>query len=132
MRSTKLLLKTTLIGAMAISPLAFAGNQSYKTDKTSMKHSSMTGSSTAEIDGRNVPMSSSIIRDVEKSLNKRGHKINRVDGVMDAETTKAIGDFQTKENLEVTSRLNKETLDKLGINYKAAMKNRANRETFAE
>jgi peptidoglycan hydrolase-like protein with peptidoglycan-binding domain len=56
-----------------------------------------------------------IVRSVQRTLNHRGFEAGPVDGVMGAELSAALKDFQRSENLQETGQLNPGTLAALGI-----------------
>src|SRR5215831_16491849 len=55
------------------------------------------------------------IRNAQQALKDKGTYTGPVDGTMNAETKKALRDFQQKNNLEATGTLNHETLTALGV-----------------
>lgn len=117
MNSSNISVKLIVISAMAFSLLVFAVGQNYDPYDSTIEKS--------------IPIPSKIIREVELKLSQKGHKISKIDGIIDRQTSKAIRDFQEKEKLQVTSKLNKETLDKLGVDYNKAINYREG-NSFAE
>src|SRR5215831_402088 len=55
------------------------------------------------------------IRNAQQALKDKGMYTGPVDGAMNAETKKALRDFQQKNNLEATGKLNHETITALGV-----------------
>lgn len=55
------------------------------------------------------------VRVVQEKLKDKGFDPGPVDGVWGPRTASALADFQRKENLTVTKRLDRETLDKLAV-----------------
>ena len=55
------------------------------------------------------------IRNAQQALKDKGTYKGPVDGTMNAETKKALRDFQQKNNLEATGKLNHETMTALGV-----------------
>jgi lipid-binding SYLF domain-containing protein/peptidoglycan hydrolase-like protein with peptidoglycan-binding domain len=55
------------------------------------------------------------IRNAQQALKDKGTYTGPVDGTMNAETKKALRDFQRKNNLEATGTLNHETMTALGV-----------------
>jgi lipid-binding SYLF domain-containing protein/peptidoglycan hydrolase-like protein with peptidoglycan-binding domain len=55
------------------------------------------------------------IRTAQQALKDKGTYTGPVDGTMNAETKKALRDFQQKNNLEATGTLNHETMTALGV-----------------
>lgn len=56
-----------------------------------------------------------VVSDVQKKLNDGNFYLGSVDGIYGPKTRAAIMDYQRSEDLEVTGRLNQETLDSLNI-----------------
>lgn len=56
-------------------------------------------------------------RQVQEKLNDSNFPVGRVDGMSGPKTTEAIRNYQRSQNLEVTGRLNQETLDRMDIDY---------------
>lgn len=143
MKKSNLFMKSLLMSSMVIAPMAFAGGQMHNnttmktgtnSEKPMMDETSRTteSSTMVEMDGRQVAMPSAIIKNVEEKLSRRGYTINKIDGVMDIETEAALKKFQTEQDLKITSKLNKETLEELDVDYKDAISNSKNRDSFAE
>src|SRR5262245_38705632 len=55
------------------------------------------------------------IRNAQQALKDKGMYTGPVDGAMNAETKKALRDFQQKNNLKVTGTLNQEAMAALGV-----------------
>jgi peptidoglycan hydrolase-like protein with peptidoglycan-binding domain len=59
------------------------------------------------------------VMEVQEALNKHGANL-KVDGYMGKETRVALKAFQKENGLKATGRLNRETMEKLGIGKKTA------------
>jgi peptidoglycan hydrolase-like protein with peptidoglycan-binding domain len=62
-----------------------------------------------------VPPGSPTVRQVQQALNQRGFRTGPPDGVFGPATQMALRNFQTSANLEATGRLNRQTLEALGV-----------------
>jgi len=58
------------------------------------------------------------VRAVQQALKDKGHDPGDIDGKMGPKTQAALRDYQTKEGLKPTGRLDSETMAKLGIEAK--------------
>ncbi|MBI2216984.1 MAG: peptidoglycan-binding protein [Candidatus Rokubacteria bacterium] len=59
------------------------------------------------------------IKAVQEALKDKGHDPGEIDGLMGPKTKAALRDFQQKEGLKESGRLDKETMAKLGVEMKA-------------
>ena len=59
------------------------------------------------------------VKAVQQALKDKGHDPGEVDGKMGPKTQQAIRDYQQKEGLKTTGRLDSETASKLGVQAKA-------------
>lgn len=76
------------------------------TGKSDMKsHETMASNATGEAH----------VRAAQEKLKENGFDPGPIDGIWGPRTAKAVADFQRKENLKVTSRLDPETLGKLDV-----------------
>ncbi|HET7342999.1 MAG TPA: peptidoglycan-binding domain-containing protein [Methylomirabilota bacterium] len=60
------------------------------------------------------------VRAVQQALKDKGHDPGDVDGKMGPKTQAALRDFQSKEGLKATGRLDSETMAKLGVEGKTS------------
>jgi peptidoglycan hydrolase-like protein with peptidoglycan-binding domain len=58
------------------------------------------------------------VKAVQQALKDKGHDPGEVDGVMGQKTQSALRDFQKKEGLKETGRLDSESASKLGVSMK--------------
>jgi peptidoglycan hydrolase-like protein with peptidoglycan-binding domain len=58
------------------------------------------------------------VKALQQALKDKGHDPGEVDGVMGQKTQSALRDFQKKEGLKETGRLDSETASKLGVSMK--------------
>jgi len=65
--------------------------------------------------GSTAPASRDTIRAVQRKLAERGYRPGAADGIMGRATRTAIMEFQRKENLAVTGRADRQTLEALGV-----------------
>src|SRR5690606_19438927 len=70
------------------------------------------------------------VRSVQEALRAEGHDIGVSDGILGRRTSAALSEYQRNNNLNVTGKINQETLDRLGIEFGAEQQNDTN--TFAE
>lgn len=59
------------------------------------------------------------VKAVQQALKDKGHDPGAVDGKMGPKTQAALRDFQSKEGLKASGRLDAETMSKLGVEAKA-------------
>jgi peptidoglycan hydrolase-like protein with peptidoglycan-binding domain len=59
------------------------------------------------------------VKAVQEALKDKGHDPGEVDGIMGPKTQQALRDYQQKEGLKATGRLDTETAAKLGVQAKA-------------
>src|ERR1051326_7786288 len=103
-----ILFSSFLIFAMA--PGSFA--QSTASQDQSAKKQTTTQSTTSKA-------SKDDIRSAQQAHKDKGPYTGAADGTMNAETQKALRDFQQKNNLKVTGSLNHETMMALGSTHEA-------------
>jgi peptidoglycan hydrolase-like protein with peptidoglycan-binding domain len=58
------------------------------------------------------------VKQVQQALKDKGHDPGDIDGVMGPKTQAALKDFQKKEGLKETGRMDRETMSKLGVEMK--------------
>ena len=56
-----------------------------------------------------------LITKVQSALKDKGLDPGPIDGLMGPRTSRALRDFQIQNDIQVTGEINKETLDRLGI-----------------
>ena len=118
-------------GAMLVSPAVAqtttpSGDQKGGAGKSdtmksdSMKSDSMKSDSTMK-SGRGGRMGASQeqVKSVQQALKDKGHDPGAVDGKMGPKTQAALRDFQSKEGLKASGRLDTDTMSKLGVEAKA-------------
>jgi len=59
------------------------------------------------------------VKAVQQALKDKGHDPGEVDGKMGPKTQAALRDYQQKEGLKTTGRVDSETASKLGVQAKA-------------
>ncbi|HET9531354.1 MAG TPA: peptidoglycan-binding protein [Blastocatellia bacterium] len=74
-----------------------------------LRATGQSSGSTAVLYGRDL------IMEAQRVLNEKGYDAGSVDGVMGPQTRSAIGRFQRDNRLPVTRRLDRETVERLGI-----------------
>lgn len=57
-------------------------------------------------------------KSVQLALKERGHDPGPIDGVAGAKTQRALRDFQTEQHLPATGRMDKQSVEKLGVDFK--------------
>jgi peptidoglycan hydrolase-like protein with peptidoglycan-binding domain len=60
------------------------------------------------------------VKAAQQALKDKGHDPGAIDGMMGPKTQAAVRDFQGKEGLKASGRLDAETLAKLGVDAKGA------------
>jgi peptidoglycan hydrolase-like protein with peptidoglycan-binding domain len=66
-------------------------------------------------DASGATQSMAQVRRAQEALKDEGHDPGPIDGVMGPRTKEALRGFQKQENLQETGRLDRETLEKLGV-----------------
>ena len=119
----------TFTGAMALAvALALAAAPAFAQGKTDTKSSDTTKSSDMKSSGSmksstpggahsGASMSGNTeqVKAVQQALKDQGHDPGAIDGVMGPKTQAALRDYQEKQGLKVTGRLDAETSAKLGV-----------------
>lgn len=111
--------------SLGISTSLFANDGAYhqqdrdkmnKRDNSDMSRSFNT-KSTSSTYGNNAKtmMNKDIVKKVQEKLEDNNFSVGSVDGIYGPKTRSALMDYQRSEDLEVTGRLNRETLDSLGV-----------------
>lgn len=108
---------------------AVRNDTTYETPRASMdadrtvarKDDSMTKDHRAEMtrdrsaDMQSSPGAQAHVRAAQEKLKEKGYDPGPIDGIWGPRTAAAVGEFQRKENLTVTSRLDSNTLGKLEV-----------------
>jgi len=82
-----------------------------KPSDTGMKGDKAAKSRGARMSGGNREQ----VKAVQQALKDKGHDPGPVDGVMGPKTSSALRDFQKKEGMKDTGRLDRDTMSKLGV-----------------
>jgi peptidoglycan hydrolase-like protein with peptidoglycan-binding domain len=112
---------TTLIvaGAM-LAGSAFAQTTTPSGDQKGMKSDSgMKAGSGMKSESGTRTGGGEQVKAVQQALKDKGHDPGAVDGKMGPKTQAALRDFQSKEGLTASGRLDAETMSKLGVEAKA-------------
>jgi len=112
MRKWTSVLALAVVGALiATMAVAQTGGGSSTAPTTSGAKQSGAGGSSAS------PSTSGTGADTStgQALKNKGHDPGAIDGVMGAKTRSALRDFQKKEGIKDTGRLDQETMSKLGV-----------------
>jgi peptidoglycan hydrolase-like protein with peptidoglycan-binding domain len=130
---------TMLVGSALAQATAPAGDQSKDKAKTDMKAPDATKpdakSDTMKSEGMKSDGMKSAkhgkgkgdmaqggnadqVRAVQQALKDKGHDPGEIDGKMGPKTQAALRDYQSKEGLKATGRLDAETMTKLGVEAK--------------
>jgi peptidoglycan hydrolase-like protein with peptidoglycan-binding domain len=72
-------------------------------------------------------LSKNDIKTVQESLQAKGYKVGRVDGVADDDTRKAIRSFQQENGLPITGTVDQRTANKLGVKISKSGSSQQNR-----
>jgi peptidoglycan hydrolase-like protein with peptidoglycan-binding domain len=80
-----------------------------------------TMKSDSSMKGRGAGMAgkSEQVKAVQQALKDKGHDPGTIDGKMGPKTQAALRDFQSKEGLKASGRLDADTMSKLGVEAKA-------------
>ena len=94
--------------ALAAAPALAQGNSD---TKSSMKSSTSGGAPS----GAGMSGNTERVKAVQQALKDQGHDPGAIDGVMGPKTEAALRDYQQKQGLKVTGRLDADTSAKLGV-----------------
>jgi osmotically-inducible protein OsmY len=93
-----------------------APRASMDADRTvARKDGSMTKDRDRNADMQSSPREQAHVRAAQEKLKEKGYDPGPIDGIWGPRTAAAVGEFQRKENLTVTSRLDSNTLGKLEV-----------------
>jgi peptidoglycan hydrolase-like protein with peptidoglycan-binding domain len=106
--------------AYAQQPMAPSADKPKGKDKESATGTSDTGKSDTGRDGGLAGAKGEQVKTAQQALKDKGHDPGAIDGVMGPKTQAAVRDFQSKEGLKASGRLDTETLAKLGVAKGAA------------
>lgn len=87
------------------------------------EHSPGTSGAQSGMEGQHMAgqqLSQEKIKEIQEALKEKGQYQGEVDGVFGATTQQALREFQQKENLQVTGRVDKETAQALGVEIEGA------------
>jgi len=79
------------------------------------RHEEMHAADRAAENNTALTPSSATVSAAQRSLRKRGFYKGTIDGQMGAETAAAIREYQRNSNLRLTGRIDRETLESLGV-----------------
>jgi peptidoglycan hydrolase-like protein with peptidoglycan-binding domain len=96
------------ITALAFSQIAFAGGDMKNQPSASQDQPQQQQQSTAP------GMDQSTIKQAQEKLSSKGHDV-QADGVLGPKTQAALKEFQEKEGIQASGRLDQETLAALGV-----------------
>jgi peptidoglycan hydrolase-like protein with peptidoglycan-binding domain len=103
------------ITALAFSQVAFAGG-----DKQNQSQSGMSEPGARQEQQSTAPgMDQNTIRQAQEKLSSKGHDV-QADGVLGPKTQAAVKEFQEKEGIQASGRLDQETLAALGVDEASA------------
>jgi peptidoglycan hydrolase-like protein with peptidoglycan-binding domain len=101
------------ITALAFSQIAFAGGDMKNQPSASQDQPQQQQQSTAP------GMDQSTIKQAQEKLSSKGHDV-QADGVLGPKTQAALKEFQEKEGIQASGRLDQETLAALGVDEGSA------------
>jgi len=98
-----------VLGGLQMAP---AAEEATSTDKPAVTKAQKATTKTTKKTVKADPK----VKAVQEALKAQGYKI-KATGKLGKSTTKALKDYQKKNGLKVTGKLDQETLDKLGVKY---------------
>jgi len=102
----------TFTGAIALAvALALAAPPALAQGKSDTKSSTSGGA----LSGAGMSGNTERVKAVQQALKDQGHDPGAIDGVMGPKTQAALRDYQQKQGLKVTGRLDADTSAKLGV-----------------
>jgi len=109
---------STTPGASSTTPGATTSDS---TKSDTMKSDSMKADKMSKGRGmRSAGGNREHVKAVQQALKDKGHDPGNVDGVLGPKTRTALKDFQKKEGIKDTGRLDQETMAKLGVDAKSS------------
>lgn len=102
------------ITALAFSQIAFAGG-----DKQNQSGMQSEPSARQEQQSTAPGVDQATIKQAQEKLSSKGHDV-QADGVLGAKTQAAVKEFQQKEGIQASGRLDTETLAALGVDEGSA------------
>ena len=108
--------------AVALSAPVFAGGgpQHSQRPQDAMSDSSQRDSAR----GAGASNTSSLVRDAQDALQKKGYDVGQIDGVMGPKTSAALREFQQAQGLSASGSLDQQTLSALDVQSDARSGNR--------
>ena len=101
------------ITALAFSQMAFAGGD--KQGQSGMSEPSARHEQPQQQSQKTAPgVEQGTIKQAQEKLSSKGHDV-QADGVLGPKTQAAVKDFQQKEGIQASGRLDEETLAALGV-----------------
>jgi peptidoglycan hydrolase-like protein with peptidoglycan-binding domain len=107
-----------LVVALALAaapPLAQAQTSSGSTSSDTMKSSDMKSSKGGARGGAGMAANTGQVKAAQQALKDQGLDPGPIDGKMGPKTKAALRDYQQKQGLKATGRLDTETASKLGV-----------------
>jgi len=83
-------------------------------------YDSKSGRSAAARGGAGMSGNSEQVKAIQQALKDQGHDPGEIDGIMGPKTQAALRDYQQKQGLKATGRLDSETSAKLGVEAKTS------------
>jgi peptidoglycan hydrolase-like protein with peptidoglycan-binding domain len=110
----------TITGVLLVTGAMLAGPAAAQTTPatTEQKDKAAGGAATEPGAGKTAARREHV-KAVQQALKDKGHDPGAVDGVLGPKTQAALKDFQSKEGLKASGRLDAETMSKLGVPAKA-------------
>jgi peptidoglycan hydrolase-like protein with peptidoglycan-binding domain len=121
MKTWRSTLALFVAGAMLVTTAYAQQQMAPSADKPKGKDmDSATGKSDTGREGGMAGAKGEQVKAAQQALKDKGHDPGAIDGVMGSKTQAAVRDFQSKEGLKASGRLDTETLAKLGVAKGAA------------
>lgn len=98
--------------ACAAGMMGFAGFAQAQTQSNTQSNAEPNEQPNAQV---SKAQSKTVVRDAQQQLQKDGFYKGKIDGIDGPKTHSAIRKFQQQNNLAVNGRLDKDTLDKMGV-----------------
>jgi len=110
----------TITGVLLVAGAMLAGSAvAQTTPSTTDQKEKATGGAGTEPGAGKAAASREDVKAAQQALKDKGHDPGAADGVMGPRTQAALKDFQSKEGLKASGRLDAETMSKLGVQAEA-------------
>ena len=95
--------------------------QAQQSQAQQSQQQAQSGQQQTQKEGAKLYIDASLVREVQQSLNQQGFDVGEVDGELGENSSSALKNFQTENNLAATGDLTVETIQALGVDLGRAL-----------